>query len=134
MSIYLDNAATTHLAPEVFEAMKPYMLEFHGNPSATHAHYLTNTIIYSVLPIVYFFYTVHKVGLEPTFSTTNYEYSSYQDDSVLVDLAVGERVELSRVYTSPGFKSGSVASFRIDLLFNYEYKYIEQNSKSQVFL
>lgn len=38
MQVYLDNAATTSLAPEVFEAMKPYMLEFYGNPSSVHAH------------------------------------------------------------------------------------------------
>lgn len=38
MSIYLDNAATTPLDPEVFEAMKPFMLEDFGNPSSIHAH------------------------------------------------------------------------------------------------
>lgn len=36
--IYLDNAATTALDPEVFEAIKPFMLEDFGNPSSTHAH------------------------------------------------------------------------------------------------
>jgi cysteine desulfurase len=38
MRIYFDNAATTPLDPEVFEAMKPFMLEDFGNPSSTHAH------------------------------------------------------------------------------------------------
>lgn len=38
MRVYLDNAATTPLDPEVFEAMKPFMLEDFGNPSSTHTH------------------------------------------------------------------------------------------------
>ena len=38
MRVYLDNAATTPLDPEVFEAMKPFMMEDFGNPSSTHAH------------------------------------------------------------------------------------------------
>lgn len=38
MQVYFDNAATTPLDPEVFEAMKPYLLEHHGNPSSIHSH------------------------------------------------------------------------------------------------
>jgi cysteine desulfurase len=38
MRVYLDNAATTPLDPEVFEAMQPYMLNFWGNPSSIHSH------------------------------------------------------------------------------------------------
>jgi cysteine desulfurase len=36
--IYLDNAATTPLDPEVLEAMLPLMTENFGNPSSIHAH------------------------------------------------------------------------------------------------
>ena len=34
--IYLDHNATTPLAPEVVEAMKPYLGERYGNPSSSH--------------------------------------------------------------------------------------------------
>ncbi len=37
MNVYLDNAATTPMAPEVFDAMAPFMKEHFGNPSSTHA-------------------------------------------------------------------------------------------------
>ena len=35
--IYLDNNATTRVAPEVLDAMQPYLGEFFGNPSSAHA-------------------------------------------------------------------------------------------------
>jgi cysteine desulfurase len=36
MRVYLDNAATTPLAPEVFEVMAPILKDQFGNPSSTH--------------------------------------------------------------------------------------------------
>lgn len=37
MRVYLDNAATTPIAPEVFEAMVPFLKNEFGNPSSTHS-------------------------------------------------------------------------------------------------
>lgn len=38
MRVYLDNAATTPLAPEVIQAMLPVMENIYGNPSSVHLH------------------------------------------------------------------------------------------------
>jgi cysteine desulfurase len=35
--IYMDNNATTKVAPEVVDAMQPYFSEYYGNPSSMHS-------------------------------------------------------------------------------------------------
>ena len=37
-SVYLDNAATTRLDPDVLDAMMPLLTEHFGNPSSIHSH------------------------------------------------------------------------------------------------
>lgn len=34
--VYLDNNATTRIAPEILEEMMPYLTDFYGNPSSMH--------------------------------------------------------------------------------------------------
>jgi cysteine desulfurase len=36
-TVYMDNNATTRVAPEVIESMTPYFGEFYGNPSSAHS-------------------------------------------------------------------------------------------------
>lgn len=38
MNVYFDNAATTPLDEEVFQAMLPYLRQHYGNPSSAHVH------------------------------------------------------------------------------------------------
>src|SRR5512135_683859 len=35
-TVYLDNNATSKVAPEVLEEMQPYFADFYGNPSSMH--------------------------------------------------------------------------------------------------
>lgn len=35
-TVYFDNNATTRVAPEVFDAMAPYLRDFYGNPSSAY--------------------------------------------------------------------------------------------------
>ena len=34
--VYMDNNATSQIAPEVVEVMLPYLTEYYGNPSSMH--------------------------------------------------------------------------------------------------
>ena len=36
-TVYVDNNATSRIAPEVLDAMMPYLTERYGNPSSMHS-------------------------------------------------------------------------------------------------
>ncbi len=38
MNVYLDNNATTIVAPQVFAAMEPYFVQKYGNPNSLHSY------------------------------------------------------------------------------------------------
>jgi cysteine desulfurase len=38
LPVYLDYNATTPVAPEVLEALLPYLREHFGNPSSSHVY------------------------------------------------------------------------------------------------
>ena len=42
MKVYLDNASTTNVSKEVYEAMKPYFKKEYGNPSSLHNKGISN--------------------------------------------------------------------------------------------
>lgn len=42
MSVYLDNASSTNVSKEVYEAMKPYFQNYFGNPSSLHNEGIRN--------------------------------------------------------------------------------------------
>ncbi len=45
MRIYLDNASTTPLAPQVLDEMLPFIKDTYGNPSSIHSHGRTARIV-----------------------------------------------------------------------------------------
>ena len=102
-SIYLDNAATTKLAPEVADAMIPVLSEVYGNPSSSHAvgrkaKALIETSRRDISKIL---------GCEPrsiTFTSGGTEADNLALRAAVVDL------DCKRIVTSPAEHSAVIAS------------------------
>jgi cysteine desulfurase len=118
-SIYLDNAATTQLDPEVADAMIPVLSKVFGNPSSTHAvgrkaKALIETSRRDISKIL---------GCEPssiTFTSGGTEADNLALRAAVVDLGC------RRIVTSPAEHSAVIASSeKMSKLFGVELVHVK---------
>jgi cysteine desulfurase len=92
--VYLDNAATTPLRPEVLEAMMPYLTSNYGNPSSIHQDgRITRAAIESARKTV-----AHLIGA----STAEIFFTSggTESNNMAIKCAVSD-LGVKRIITSP---------------------------------
>lgn len=94
MRIYLDNAATTPLNPEVLDFMLPLMKEHYGNPSSVHYHgRQTKALIEEARKTIA---TIIQASIGEIFFTS----SATEANNLIIQAAVRD-LGVTRIITSP---------------------------------
>jgi cysteine desulfurase len=125
-SIYLDNAATTQLAPEVAEAMIPVLKDVFGNPSSTHAigRKAKALIEISRRDIA------HLLGCAPR--SVTFTSGGTEADNLALRAAVKD-LGCKRIVTSEAEHIAVIASSeKMSQLFNIELVYVKHHSDGTV--
>lgn len=94
MRVYLDNAATTPLNPEVLEFMLPLMKEHYGNPSSVHYHgRQTKALVEESRKKIA---TILQASIGEIFFTS----SATEANNLIIQAAVRD-LDVTRIITSP---------------------------------
>lgn len=94
MRVYLDNAATTPLHPEVLDFMLPLMKEHYGNPSSVHFHgRQTKALIEEARKKIA---TIIQASIGEVFFTS----SATEANNLIIQAAVRD-LGVTRIITSP---------------------------------
>ena len=124
--IYLDNAATTPLAPEVVEAMIPVLTDVYGNPSSSHAtgRKAKALIETSRRDIAL------KLGCEP--KSIIFTSGGTEADNLALRTAVKD-LGCERIITSPAEHSAVIASAeKMSTLFGVELVHVKHLEDASV--
>lgn len=124
--VYLDNAATTPLAPEVADAMIPVLTDVFGNPSSSHAtgrkaKALLETSRRDI---------ASQLGCEP--KSIIFTSGGTEADNLALRTAVRD-LGCERIITSPAEHSAVIASAeKMSSLFGVQLDHVKHNEDASV--